>query len=540
MKYSYRKVRKTRRAFAKPPAASIKSSTKPNTHSSATYGAIDRQDPIDLKDHVFSLTEDAVMKEATVHKKYDWLERYSLFELPRFDGLSEYNISDEDHDELLRKEVKRLIETAESKEPYLFNSAGGFTDISETSFEELSTLMWRISDDCDIVALDNATLSIAHSTRPFVLEFAFMLSQTPYRNLRHEHHTKARYRTVKTQGRLSPDQFRRLQFSLIDYTTGCIARLLVRTATFSQWNEQQLALLAQLAVKLKVLSKSSREYAVNAIERAAETITSFEKFELEGAVVVIQDYVEDKGLEEKHLHMREDMDPMEPYFVENMMKRDSLYDLFNATLMSLYHSSFTKRGFDDFHYYAVAYETGFDRSLVIISEDKNGRVSTTPRETLTKTCCRALLLARENIQALNDEPKAPPTTSIQNQAEPCYVTMDWAEDEGASPGKVTLSLIKLDTVISVIIPLALSNPMIASYVEGALRYSMGPSRKAYEETVRRFKHPRFEASISVQTSTNIASQQKVRREDPNTVPIIRSSKIGELRGKTFSPQETKT
>lgn len=163
-------------------------------------------------------------------------------------------------------------------------------------------------------------MSIAHSTRPFVLELAFMLSQKPYSSLTHEYLTKAKYKTAKTQGGLSSDQFRRLQFALIDYATGCISRLLVRTATFSQWNEQQLALLAQLAVKLKVLSKSSKEYAISAIERAEDTVASFEQFEKEGVVIVIQDYVEDKGLEEKHIHMKEDMDPAEPYFVENMMK----------------------------------------------------------------------------------------------------------------------------------------------------------------------------------------------------------------------------
>lgn len=472
------------------------------------------------------------MKEANIHKKYDWLESYSLIELPRFDGLSDYNISDEDHDGLLRTEVTRLIKTAESKEPYLFNSAGGLTDVSKTSFEELSTLVWRISGDCDIVALDNATMSVTHSTRPFVLQLASMLFQKPYNSLRHEHLTKSKYKTVKMQDRPSAERFRISQFALIDYITGCIARLLVRTAAFSQWNEQQLALLAQLAVKLKVLSKSSKEYAVSAIQRAEDTITSFEQFDEPPAVIVIQNYVEGKGLEEKHVHMNEDMDPAAPYFAENMMKRDSLYDLFHRTLMSLYHSLYTHRGFDDFHYYAVAYETGFDRSLVIISEDKNGRVSTTSRDALTKTSCRAMILARENIEALKDELKTPPTTvTHQNQIEPCFVAMDWAEGEGVPLKRIRRSLTELDSVISAMIPLALTNPIIASYVEDALQYSMGPSRKTYEETIRRFKHPKFEASISVQTSTNIVSQKKVRKDDLDTVPIIRSNMIGTLRGK---------
>jgi hypothetical protein len=90
---------------------------------------------------------------------------------------------------------------------------------------------------------------------------------------------------------------------------------------------------------------------------------------------------------------------------------------------------------------------------------------------------------------------------------------------------------KLDHVISIMVPLALATPLIASTIEQLHRFSLVPSSNQSEELVRRFKHSPFETSCSIQTSTNAVSQKKVFDQTPDTVPINISGLIGKLRGR---------
>lgn len=523
---------RARNLFGKASEADEEPSTTASKKIAGVSDPTHRRQPIDLDTHVFELSEEAILREALIHEKYAWLDKFSLTGLPRFDGLSYYNVPDDTHNQLLRTEITRLVETAKSREPYLF-SCVDVTHVSTTSYEELSGLVSRIASDCSVVALDNAAMCIANSSSNSVVEAALMMFKRPYESLRQEYVSEAKYQTEKTQAQLPAEQSRRLYFALVDYATGCVARLLVRTANFSQWNEQQLALLAQLAVKLKVLPEDSKEYAISATQRAEDTVMSWEQMDEPKVAIVIHKHVEGKGIEEEHVQMREDREPSEPCYVENIFKRGALHRMFFSTVWIMYHSWYTRRDSDDFHFHAVAYEIGLDRSLVVVNEDKNGSVSTASAKNLTGTCCRALMLVRDNIEAL-DKIKAPPSDSVPENTGPCYVTMDWAEDNGRPLRRVKLPLTALDSVISVMVPLALSDPYIADAIEDAFLYAMGPSRKITDESVRRFERSRFRTSISVQTSTNSVSEEQVQSQDPDIAPISRSGMIGRLKGRIES------
>ncbi|KAJ4375368.1 hypothetical protein N0V83_002454 [Neocucurbitaria cava] len=497
------------------------------------------REPLELEGYKFNLSEEKVFEEATLHNNFVYLDKSRLSGLPRFDSLSVYDVKDEDYEKLLRLEIKNLINTAELEAPYLFNSAGRLGLCNTASYEELSLLARRISLDCSVIALDNATMVIDNRPKATLVSLAVSSMKQPCGMLRHEYVTGEKYNSSKPQSPDDSEASRKLYFAFVDFVIGSVARLLIRTASSAYWSSQTLGPLAQMAVKLKFLSKDSREYAHRAITRVEETMRSFQQSDEHRTTIVIQEHVEGKGIEEKHLQMSDDLALDEIYFIEGFIKRGCLHGLFQSAICSLQQNPIRRCISGDFHQHAVAYETGFDRSLVIVSEDREGYVTTTSAAALTRTCCRALTLVKKNIEMLPGRER-PPSSSAHTGTgtEFCNITWDWAVKH-ADNTKPTANSTKcsrkfetkkLDSIISVMIPLALSTPYVASTIEELVQYTMAHSTRKTEEPVRRFKHSPIEASFSIQTSFNARMQKKMRDQDSDTVSINYSDLIGRLKG----------
>jgi hypothetical protein len=516
----------------------------PNRALAHEHRSIAHRQLLDLEGYQFNLSKDKVFEEATLHNNFVYLDKSRLTGLPRFDSLSIYGVRDEDYDKILRLEIKNLIDTAGLEAPYLFESAGRLSRSDTASYEELSLLARRISLDCSVIALENTTMVIDNRPKAKLVSLAVESMKQPYAILRHEYVTGEKYNSKQPQSSDTLEASRKLYFALVDFAIGSIARLLIRAASSVYWNSQTLGLLAQMAVKLKFLSNDSREYAHGAIMRAEETIRSFEQGEENRTTIVIQEHVDGKGIEEKHLQMNDDLAPDEIYFVEGFLTRGLLHALFQSAISSLQQHPTRRYVSGDFHQQVVAYETGFDRSLVVVSGDRNGHVSTTSAAALTRTCCRALTLVKKNVEILRGMER-PSNSSARTNADTefCNINLDWAvkQAEATKPSASSMKYSrnyetkKLESIVSVVIPLALSTPNVASTIEEWVRFSMANSAHRTEEPIRRFKHSRFEASCSIQTSINALSQKKIQDQDHDTVPINHCDMIGSLRGNSNLP-----
>jgi hypothetical protein len=280
-----------------------------------------------------------------------------------------------------------------------------------------------------------------------------------------------------------------------------------------------------------VLSSDSKRYALQAIKCAEDTIESYEDSNEPRATVVLQTHVEGKGIEEKHLQVHEDIDLARLYFMGNLLSRKFIHDIFQSAIVGLHHSLISRRGFEDFHHHTVAYDTGFDpRSLVVVSDDRYGFVSTTSAQ----ICCRALTLVKANVESVK-KAQAPPSSSVCTDGESCIITLEWTERQSTATQlpastRTKFSTFKLDDVISIMVPLSLTTPLVASKIEEFVQFALGPASNQTDEMVRRFENYSFEASCSVQTSTNAVSQEKTFDQTPDTLPISRSGLIGKIRG----------
>lgn len=495
--------------------------------------------PLELEGFKFSLDEEKIFEEATLHNNYVYVDKSRVTGLPQFDNISSYDVKDDDHEKLLRLEIRNLIKATELEGPYLFNSAGRLKLCDTASYEELSLLGRRISLDISVIALDNATMVVDNRPKGSLVSMAVASIKQPYARLRREYITKEKNESPDMELPEVSEASRKLYFALVDFVLGSVARLLVRTASSSYWGSQTLGLLARLAVKLKFLSKNSREFARSAIKRVEDAIQSFQQSDENRTTIVIQEHVEGKGTEEKHLQMDDDLHLDELYFTEGFIRREFLHGLCRSAICSLLRNPTTHRVSGDFHQHVVAYETGFNRSLVIVSEDRDGYVTTTSAAALTKTCCRALALVKKNIEILPSMER-PPSSSVHvdSATEFCKVSLNWTvkSQDDTKPAAnslkwpCTLETKRLDSIVSIMVPLALSMPHVASNIEDMVKFSMADSTRKTEEPMRRFKHYPIEASCSIQTSINARMQKNTRKQDSDTVSINHSGLIGKLKG----------
>jgi hypothetical protein len=492
------------------------------------------REPISLEGYQFNLTEDAIFAEANEHEKFDIFRSYSIGGLPRFDDLSLYGVTEIEQKRLLKLEIKRLVKDATSETPFLFNSQGGFDQATAKSYAELSNLADQILIDCAIVLLDNVATIITHDPSAEVIEICAYHFKQGYSMLKHhygEKHARQRIRLPEP-----PERSRKLYFAIVDYASSCVARLLIRTAASAQWNHMHLALLAQYSVKLKFLSHKSAAFAKRSMENADSVIAQFEYDREAPTIITKLAQVEGKGMEEKQVQVSPDDDPSMIYYMRSLVKRGVIEHLMKTTLSSLFNSTVDDRLYEDIHHYAVAYETGFERSHVVVSENREGDVSTTSSPAFVRTCCHALRLVQVNIDQLKKEISPPKSyATSEDDIQQCLITLDWSvRQKGTNEPVLTstqLSTTNLDNVISTVMPLALSTPFVSSNIEDLVHFISSHTMSEVDEPMGRFRHPRLRAKCAVQTSANLAWQERVNLYDTDTVSIGECGIFGKLRGK---------
>lgn len=483
--------------------------------------------PIPLSENDFTFTENDIFEEAVEEFRINPTTVHSD-QIPRYDSLDHYGVKDEDYRDLLRVEIRRLVKIAKAGGSYLFNSDGRLCDTRKTSYEELSALASNIVWDCATLTLDNQVLTVEEYESPLVIEHCARNFKTSYSTLMNNYCVDSKHEINRARLPEPPERCRKLYFELVEYATGALARFLVRIVASDQWNKQTLAILAKIAVKLKFIAKDSRKFGQRALERADDVIASHAQEDAEiKTIIILQESMEGKGVEEKRVKMQDTDDSAAIFALDSLTLRDIMMEVFTGTLSSLCNSNTSDHGFDSFHHHAVVYETGFDRSLVMVTEFRDGHVSTTSTPAHLEICSRALSLVRENVEAINARPP-----SKQYNENLCHITLEWEERRSDGtvfvPPKRDLQTTELDTVISILLPLGFNSAKTASSLEHLLQLSTFLSKKQLEEPIRRFESSQFQARCSVQTSLDKVSQRNMQHSD--TVSISKCGTIGKMKG----------
>jgi hypothetical protein len=473
------------------------------------------------------LDEDEIFKEANNNQSYEF-SAVEITGLPRFDDLTRYNVSDEAYDELLRTEIRRLVDAAKHPGAFTFDSQGYFEDVGEPSFAELSNLAEQISLDAAIVNFDNFSLVLENTKKKEIVTLVAPFIQDTYEYLR------ARYLETADIHYPLPNQLkpftrhRKLYFKLLEYMTGTCIRLLVRAADDKSWNISNIALLAKLSVKLKVISRKSKAYALSALEHLDAVMADFEHEDGPKAVIILTNYAEDKGAEEQRITFGvQDYESPMAYFLNGLLQRKDLINMLDCQISTFWVPASRRQPFNNVHFCAVAFEAGLDNAPIVIIEHRGGEVKTVSSKKQVQASHTALELVRLNFEHIRQS-GPPPDRRVDS--EPILLTMDWVEkSESGSliqPGEYPTH--KLDDVISMLCPLALCDPFIPIYIEETI--SRVNARQESMDPMAKFKHPRVQARCSVQSGVYLAEQRQLRRRYPDTVTIAQSGLIKGMRG----------
>jgi hypothetical protein len=483
--------------------------------------------------HIFKFNEDDIMKRATEHEKYS-KGGISLTGLPKFDDLKNYGISEKAEKHLWGLEIRRLIADAESSEPLIFNSNGILDKTDLGSFEGLSNLADQIICNFAVIEHDNTLHVLEHCRWINTLLTAvriFKEARTRLTTRYEQDEDKVKARRPKTLD--PPEMNQKAYFALVDYITSSVARVVVRSATSDYWNNHSLAILAKWAAKLKVMSYKPINFASLSIEGAEELLARLTDSDAKENVRILQIRTTDgeEGKENMDIDSQVNADITGYYFQDHSFLRAYIAQFMRYAALALYASEKTGNPANCFEVCTLVYETGLDRSLTVISDDRRGDVAATS-DTANVTCSfTAFQLLMKNTEYLKSR-CPPPHSASCNQT---TIRWQWAEGVKKTTPKVdSFCTSSLDDVVSIMVPFSLTDTHTGIEMGRMLDFASGTSEE--EDPIMQFEREHFNAKYVVTTAAWDDKQHKLKfantahQLDPDVLPVSGSPLNRTIRG----------
>ena len=446
-----------------------------------------RKDIVSRRDHVVKIDREKVYKVTQQHHEYSYFGM-TLSGLVKFDDCTEYGISEDAEQRLLRIEVDRLAQAAENEGPYLFDSKGLLNPTSDESYDELAHLADQISCNMEIIRLDNARISLEHCDGDS--DASAEIFRVARRRLRgrfkHEH---TRVQGAEPKILDPPERNQSLYFALVDYITACVARLIVRTAESSYWDRQTLSILASFAVKLKVLSHNPARYANFSIDTAEHAIEQMSQGFAAKQAMFIKIRVDSKASEVKDVDTLDaETDVTVRYYEEKTYFRGHMRDLLKYVMDNLLQNKENRSSSGCFEICSLIYRCGIDGALSTLSSNRLGEIAASSDPFRVKCTFTALELTMRNLSHLKADIDAAPHPASAVQDQKTLIRWDWTGDDGAAVapgGEIATS--NMDHVVSFVVPFSLA----ITYATNALGslVSLAGSGTEDDDPVRQFSSP---------------------------------------------------
>ena len=485
-----------------------------------------RRDILSRSNHHIELDEGEIFKCTVHHQEYP-LGAMKLKGLPKFDDSIPHGITEVKETELIKEEIKKLVAHAKSKTAIMFDTQCvlGATDLK--GFEALSNVSDQIQCNISIIKHDNSRHIVEHC--PSWVEDALQDFKRSRRQL------ISRYRQKKShvEGRQpkllgNPQANQLVYFALVDYLLAVLAWWLVRTAESKFWKSELLAILAQWAVKLKVVSHEPAVCAERSLSDGEELMRQMvADFDSREAMILRIRIGPDSAEQKSFDALDAEADLTATYFQEKMLLRQHMEFLLRVSIDGLLARERTGNNADSFEICSLVYKTGLQRTLTVLSGDKDGDIAASSDLAHISHIYTAFELLLNNTTAAT-----PSTRQTDASKSVCIKWRQFKSVEQADMDLHEFHMSSIDHVISILVPLALTSPLAAARIEKLIQIASISADE--EDPILQFMPPwkDFGAEYTFSTSEWLSKQHRSKQyHDPDVRSLPKSPLRRGIKGK---------
>ncbi|KAI0437194.1 hypothetical protein F4803DRAFT_571200 [Xylaria telfairii] len=333
--------------------------------------------------HTLALTGDVATLQADVLKAVRMSRSFHLSsiapdielkDLPKLESVTEYGITEEVEENLQTKEVTRLVEAVTSSTPLEFIGSADLTFDTASSYDILATLADQIWQAAHIDKYDAGNILAEHC--PGLVSHDMEKTRTILEKFCGEEND-----AVSKQP-MTPER-RQDYFSLVNYCTSVIARVVCGAVEGNSLHVNLLAHLARISIKLKVLSGKLVEFSEESLSNTASDLKFDHKCysSLRGRLDKIDsdpdtdDLQNLRGMKKGELEKESGATTTEDaikgvYFAQCAKFRYGIHKLLRVILLSLKGTNgLYNTPLSSYEMCAIVYESGFEGTPILVFQD---------------------------------------------------------------------------------------------------------------------------------------------------------------------------
>jgi hypothetical protein len=474
-----------------------------NVDNPSHFQTLRAAQPVKLSDSI-EADPGEVFKIVTQHKRFsaESLGDGFVENLPPFDDSTAYDISAETQDKLWYEEVKRLVGVVNNLQSApVFTGTPRLANDSKEAYETLALLAGIVWSGMSICVHDNEAIFFEHfhglydkedyETSKFTLELLTENSSKDEQN-------------NPTAKRITREEL----FLFLDYLTAATARVFCTAMCGKEYQNQVLAILAKWSTKLKIVStnlEGSAEASLQAAFSILKALPSHSSDEEGGQVrSPSEDKTERAGSsgewdgfipssQASGTSKDLGMGPGTPenllrksYFIQRYRSQTGVWKVFRSLLLNLRgHNRLMTTSRTNVEVCSMTYENGFSKFPTLIFQDRTECFIASSDSNVVHTGHSAFDLLSLSVRQLDDRLRkerertgSTSNSNIPNQRSNYSVRtkLSWNHFNSDPDAKVGVEgeerhvyLDSMNDIISILVPLELSNPNVAKAVSSYVR-----------------------------------------------------------------------
>ena len=221
--------------------------------------------PFAKRQEVVKVDETAVFATLEQHVGFRTTEGHDLADLPKFNDLQHYDVRPEDELRWKKQEVIRLIEVGATLKPLAFPADLLVGKATSENYNKLHNLGAQLKQILAICKHDNELILIEHCPAVANAEEYEATHQLLLREFDSDSQLLRFQRDLKIG-----DRNDEILHALIDYMTGTLMQILLRTMDGDMWRVNCTAILAACSAKLKSLVFDIARAAASSLDMTSE------------------------------------------------------------------------------------------------------------------------------------------------------------------------------------------------------------------------------------------------------------------------------